>query len=462
MSFISLQYVALMATALLVFYLAGKRYRKAVLLVFSCIFIGYYHLQFLCIAIGVSLWAYAAGHYIEKTSQSRWHKPVYVGSLAAMILFWIFCRNSATLLDGAGFLFPLGISFYTFQALSYVTEIYWGEEKAETSVLDFMLYMLLFMKFISGPIERSRDLLPQLHRMQPASYEMMTMGMKIMFVGLFKKIVIADRLGIYIDPVFDAPQSHASEQLIAACLVYPIYLYADFSGYTDIAIGCARLFGLKLSPNFDRPFIAQSTAELWRRWHMSLSFWVRDYIYYPLSAAMRRWGLNGILLSVVITFVLLGVWHGVGLSFVVYGLIQGLSIAYEMKAKKMRDALGQRLGKSFKVWSVMRMYLLFAFSLIFFRCAGIKDAWYFVTHMFASSADNWAGWTLGIPVHYRCVILIAVALMLVYEYLQARYDLLKRIEKMRAVWRWSIYYVLILAFLAYGKIGADNFVYVQF
>ncbi len=462
MSFISLQFVILMVATLLAFYLAGERYRKLVLLVSSCIFIGYYHLQFLFIAIAVSLFTYAAGLLIERSRRSRWHKPLYVGSLAAMILFWIFCRNSAALLGTTGFLFPLGISFYTFQALSYITEIYWGEEKAETSLPDFMLYMLLFMKFISGPIERSRDMLPQLHHMQQANYEMMAMGMKILFVGLFKKIVIADRLAIYIDPVFDTPQSFATEQLIAACLIYPIYLYCDFSGYTDIAIGCGRLFGLKISPNFDRPFIAQSTAELWRRWHMSLSFWVRDYIYYPLSATMRRWGLNGILMSVVITFVLLGIWHGVGLSFVIYGLIQGLSIAYEMKTKKMRDRLKQLLGKGFKLWSVLRMYLIFAVSLIFFRCAHFKNAWYFVTHMFVNSTDDWTGWGLNIPVHYRCVTLIAIALMLAFEYMQARYDLLKRIEKLRPVWRWSIYYVMIFALLAYGKIGADNFVYVQF
>jgi alginate O-acetyltransferase complex protein AlgI len=463
MSFISLDFIVLMVGALLAYYLAPDKYRIYVLLLFSSVFIGYYHLSYLLIAIVVALFAYGAGVAIEKTEKGKWHGRVYTASLLAIIGFWIFCRNATSLLGGERFLFPLGISFYSFQAIAYLTEIYWEEERAERNLPAFLLYMMFFLKFVSGPIERPADLLPQIKKQQQASYEMMTFGMKLLFIGLVKKLVIADRLAPFLDTGFDAPQLASSEQLLMSCLIYPIYLYADFSGYTDMAIGGARLFGLNLSPNFNRPFISQSTSELWRRWHMSLSFWVRDYIFMPLSSVCRRWGEAGIIGSSVITFVLLGVWHGVGITFVIYGLIQGLSIAYEMMAKGFRQRVSDKVGKKlFATWSVIRMYLIFAFSLIFFRCPGIKEAWCFVCQMFQPSMDHWEDVTLGMPAHFRTVVLIAIVLMFVYEYCEEKYEILKKMEQMKPVYRWSVYYVLFMAFLAFGKMGADNFVYVQF
>lgn len=190
-----------------------------------------------------------------------------------------------------------------------------------------MIYMLFFMKFLSGPIERAGDMLPQLKSCKATDYASMVYGMRLIVVGLIKKLILADSIAPYIDGVFGSVYTASGVQLLMACLLYPIELYADFSGYTDIALGGARMLGFKLSPNFNRPFIAQTTADFWRRWHMSLSFWVRDYLYLPLSSSLRGWGQWGVFLSLALTFTGLGIWHGAGWNFAVYGLIQGVIIS---------------------------------------------------------------------------------------------------------------------------------------
>ena len=271
MSFISLEFVALFVCCFLAFYLVGKPYRKYVLLASSFVFIGYFHLLFLIVALAITLFTYAAGRGIESARQGKHLRLAYIASIGTIIVFWIVCRHAQSFTGCKGFLFPLGISFYSFQAIAYLTEIYWEEEKAERNLPDFMIYMLFFMKFLSGPIERPGDLLPQIRNLRPASYEMMTYGLKLIVIGLMKKLMLADHIAPYIDDIFNSAHTASGVQLLMACLLYPVELYADFSGYTDIALGGARLFGLRLSPNFNNPFSAQTTSDLWRRWHMHRS-----------------------------------------------------------------------------------------------------------------------------------------------------------------------------------------------
>ena len=172
---------------------------------------------------------------------------------------------------------------------------------------------------------------------------MMTYGLKLIVVGLVKKLVLADHIAPYIDGVFSSMHTASGVQLLMACLLYPIELYADFSGYTDMAIGIGMLFGLKLSSNFAHPFAAQTTAEFWRRWHISLSSWVRDYLFLPLSSFTRRWGQWGVAASLMVTFIALGVWHGAGWTFAVYGFIQGLVIVWELRTERIRNKVRNNL-----------------------------------------------------------------------------------------------------------------------
>ena len=330
MSFISLNFVVLFACTFILYHTLPSRFRKATLLTASCLFIGFYHLAFLITALILTLTTFYLGKWIGQAKRESGMKGIYFSGVCFLVVSWLAFRY-ADRLTNCHILFPLGISFYTFQAISYLTEIYWQEEEPEKSLPDFMIYMLFFMKFLSGPIERASDMLPQLKSCKATDYTSMVYGMRLIVVGLIKKLILADSIAPYIDGVFGSVYTASGVQLLMACLLYPIELYADFSGYTDIALGGARMLGFKLSPNFNRPFIAQTTADFWRRWHMSLSFWVRDYLYLPLSSNLRGWGQWGVFLSLALTFTGLGIWHGAGWNFAVYGLIQGVIIFYEMK-----------------------------------------------------------------------------------------------------------------------------------
>lgn len=306
MSFISLNFVVLFACTFILYHTLPSRFRKATLLTASCLFIGFYHLAFLITALILTLTTFYLGKWIGQAKRESGMKGIYFSGVCFLVVSWLAFRY-ADRLTNCHILFPLGISFYTFQAISYLTEIYWQEEEPEKSLPDFMIYMLFFMKFLSGPIERASDMLPQLKSCKATDYTSMVYGMRLIVVGLIKKLILADSIAPYIDGVFGSVYTASGVQLLMACLLYPIELYADFSGYTDIALGGARMLGFKLSPNFNRPFIAQTTADFWRRWHMSLSFWVRDYLYLPLSSNLRGWGQWGVFLSLALTFTGLGI-----------------------------------------------------------------------------------------------------------------------------------------------------------
>ena len=462
MSFISLNFVTLFVCTFLLYYTLPPKYRKAILLLSSCIFIGYYHIAFLIIALLISLATFFLGKWVGQSKHEKDTKRIYISGLCFLITGWLAFRY-ANLLPGVHWLFPLGISFYTFQALSYLTEIYWKEEEPEENLADFMIYMLFFMKFLSGPIERARDMLPQLKSGKPVAYPSIVYGMKLIVVGLIKKLILADYISPYIDGIFNSIHTASGIQLLMACLLYPVELYGDFSGYTDIALGGACMLGFKLSPNFNRPFIAQTTDEFWRRWHMSLSFWVRDYLYLPLSSGMRRWGQWGVFLSLSLTFAGLGAWHGAGWNYIIYGLIQGLIIFYEMKTAMICNKIKNWIGNPlFTTLSILRTYLLFAFSLIFFRLESVSDALYYIRNISFSTHASWKEVSIGIPDHNCIVAGSALVLILVYEYIMSKRDLLEALEKQPMLVRWGIYYLLAIMFFTLGQFNSDSFIYLQF
>lgn len=464
MSFISLEFVLLFLLSFILYHFVSDKGRKFVLLAASGVFIGYFNPVFLVTALVVSLFTYGAAILIEQVfEKERGSCLIYWSSISCLVLCWIGFRYANRLTGDSGFIFPLGMSFYTFQAIGYLTEVYWEEEKAERSMIDFLLYMLLFMKFLSGPIERSADLLPQVRKLSPASYSMMTYGLRLILVGLVKKLVLADHIAPYIDGVFNSMHTAPGVQLFMACILYPIELYADFSGYTDMAIGIGMLFGLKLSPNFAHPFAAQTTAEFWRRWHISLSSWVRDYLFLPLSSFTRRWGQIGVAASLMVTFIALGIWHGAGWTFAVYGFIQGLVIVWELRTEKIRNKVRKHIGERlFATLSVIRTYLIFAVSLVFFKAKSVSDAFYFLRNISFQTHASWKEINIGMSDHICIVAGSALLLILLYDFFMSKGDLHLRFEKQPALIRWTVYYLIVFAVFAYGKFGTENFIYLQF
>jgi D-alanyl-lipoteichoic acid acyltransferase DltB (MBOAT superfamily) len=478
MVFNSFPFLLLFAITVIIYYSVEEKLKKYLLLFSSAVFIGYAHLAFLIVSVILSSITFLIGKWIESKDDERTKSLIFRGGLILNILFLcsfkyiVFLQvNIGYILEAFGIEYiplighvflPLGISFYTFQAISYLVEIYWEEQKAEKDYASFMLYMLFFMKFISGPIERAEDFLPQIKKIKKFDYELARSGMYLIFIGLFKKMVVADRIAPYLNDVFTTVHNYSGAQILLVIIIYPIQLYADFSAYTDMAIGGARILGFELSPNFNRPFIAQTITDFWRRWHMSLSFWVRDYIYEPLAASRRAWKLWGVMYALFVTFILLGLWHGASWNFVIYGAIQGLVICYEMKTSKLRNSLNKKMPRLYPVFSVIRTYIIFSLSLLFFRIESFTDVIYVFTHMFDGIDTTFKELNLGINDHNIIVFCFSVVLMFLYEFFDAKYSLSNALFKQPKMLRWFVYYALAIIIILFGVFDSGDFIYLQF
>lgn len=473
MNFLSIGFLILFSICFLLYCLLGSEYRNRLLLAASCFFIGWTNIAFLVTAIAISIFTFYWGIYLQRHNSSK----VYSGGIAILLFLWIIFHYgnfvvgvlNPSFLSGGGYniihklIFPLGMSFYIFQAIGYLTDIKWEDYKAEQNITYFMLYMLFFMKFLSGPIERAGSFISQLKKPSPFNYTNAVTGLKFILLGMIKKLLITNHISPYTAIMFDTTHDLSGVQLLMTCLIYPIELYADFSGYTDIAIGGAYMFGIRLSDNFNNPFSAKSTAELWRRWHMSLSYWVRDYLFFPISSAIRSWNSWGTYVALLITFVLLGLWHGIGFSFAIYGLIQGIAVCLEIRFKEFRQKLSSILGHRIAdAVFIIRTYLLFALSLIFFRIDSVKEAFYFISHISFHAANSWKEINIGMGDHNCIVAGSTLLLVLIYEYFNVKKNLMQQMEK-QPVWvRWSIYYLLIFALFSLGKFDNEKFIYLQF
>lgn len=456
MEFLSIPFVCCMAITFLLYYLRQDRgWQHTVLLVASMVFIGYYHPVYLLIASAITVFTFFWGRIIHANLGTRAGTIYFWTGIIALTGFWLVARYWFPL-------FPLGISFYTFQALSYLIEIYW-EEEPEDDFVDFTLYMMLFVKFLSGPIERACDLLPQLKTARVFDYTLVTRGLKLVAWGVFLKVVIADRISPSLDIVLNDVRDATGMQILVATLLYPIQLYSDFAGYTCMALGLGRMLGFRLHPNFDRPFVSRSTGELWRRWHESLSFWVRDYVFTPLNASLRSYGRWGVYLSLFVTFVVIGVWHGAGWTFACYGLFQAILVVEEAMLGKRREQWYGSLGKHIGGALMMtRTYILFALSLLFFRVAKISDVFYAYQHLFDGFDSSVKELRLGMSDQAWIVFGIATLVMLVVEYANSRHNLIIATERLRPVLRWTVYFSVLLIILFYGSFGVENFIYIQF
>lgn len=473
MEFLSISFLVLFSVSFLIYCLVGKRFRNSLLLLASFVFIGWLYPPFLITAVAVALFTFFWAQLLERKPTQL----VYVSGIALLVFSWIALHYTGIVADAVhlfapavskesvmhSLVFPLGMSFYTFQAIGYLTDVYWQDEKAERNFPAFLLYMLFFMKFLSGPIERPGHLLHQLKNPEAFNYQNAVLGMKFILLGLMKKLLIANHIAPHLDIMFNTVDDLSGLQLLMTCLLYPIQLYADFSGYTDIAIGGAKMFGIDLSPNFNRPFIAKSTADLWRRWHMSLSFWIRDYLYVPITAATRGWGRWGLYFSLLSTFFLLGLWHGLGITFAIYGLIQGIIICLETRITFFRTYLPKWFGRKVAdILFIVRTYLLFAVSLLFFRANSLHDACRFLTGMSLRVHESWKEMNVGIGDHSCIVAGSALLLLLIFEHYNDRYDLMHKMDEKSPWLRWTVYYLLVFALFTLGKFDYDNFIYAQF
>ena len=361
-------------------------------------------------------------------------------------------------------LLPVGISFYTFQTLSYTIDVYRGEKEPERHFGVFALSVSFFPQLVAGPIERSTRLLPQFYETHEFDYGRATSGLKLMAWGFFKKLVIADRLAIYVNEVYAAPQEFTGPVLAIATVFFAYQIYCDFSGYSDIAIGASRIMGYDLMINFNHPYVAASIRDFWHRWHISLSTWFRDYLYIPLGGnrvGKWRWYYN-----LFITFVISGMWHGANWTFVAWGALHGFYQVFAIWTEHLRKQVNDATGLSSfpRLHGAVRIattFCLVVFAWIFFRAETIQDAMYVATHLttgFAETTDIY----LGLGAYEFRIGVLAILFLEAVHWMQRRGNLISTLSERPLLIRWALYYGCIATILIFGEFGGQAFVYFQF
>ena len=369
-------------------------------------------------------------------------------------------------IPGLNLLLPVGISFYTFQSLSYAIDVYSGKREPEKHLGIYALYVSFFPQLVAGPIERSTKLLPQFFKVVSIDYERIVLGLRRVLWGFFKKLVIADRLGLVVDSVFSSPQDYSGLPLILASFCFTLQIYFDFSAYSDIAIGTARIFGFNIMENFRAPYFARSIRDFWRRWHISLSNWFRDYLYIPLGGnrtKVRRWQLN-----ILVVFLLCGLWHGANWTFLAWGALHGTLLLLSRATRLARDRVYSTLGLGDESLVRNALRVLFTFHLvvlgwILFRADSIADAGYIFAHLLdfsGASADlPEAMWGLS---SMLLLFLLTITTAVFDHWLQDSGNI-DRFLTQRPRWlRWALYIALILMIFNLGVVDEVPFIYFQF
>ncbi|WP_414660337.1 MBOAT family O-acyltransferase [Horticoccus sp. 23ND18S-11] len=455
------------------------RWRTPLLLVASC---GFYmaFIPVYILVLGLTIVIdYTAGLYLEHARGRRRKLLLAVSIVATCLVLFVFKYFNFFAGSLTGFaqvlgwelknpslalILPIGLSFHTFQSLSYVVEVYRGHQPAERNVVVYATYVMFFPQLVAGPIERPQSLLHQFRERHDYDYARIVSGLKRMAWGLFKKLVIADRVAFYVNDVYAAPQNFNGLQLTVATVFFAYQIYCDFSGYSDIAIGSARVLGFTLRENFDRPYAATSLGDFWRRWHLSLSTWFRDYVYIPLGGSQVgpwRWARN-----ILVTFGLSGLWHGANWTYVVWGLMNGVGLIAGRVTQPLRDrvlgAVGLRAGTAPRrlIQTVSTLVLIGA-GWVVFRANSLTDAWHILTH--------WPfGWNPGAIITERFYLkhfppaLLAIVTLELIQFLNTRRSVGERVARLPLGLRWPAYAGFALLMIFFGVFSSNQFIYFQF
>lgn len=475
MPFNSLKYLLFLPAVYLVFYLVAERARWMVLLVASLVFYGTLHAPYLLgVLLAVTAITYGLGLALDRCRALRFRRFIFWTGVVANVVILAVLKDLPSLFGGAGklaaflslglqeqpvkVLTTIGVSYFVFQALAYLIDVYLEVIKPERHFGYFFLSLAFFPKLLQGPIERSGDLLPQLKAKYEFRYDTVRYGILLFTWGLFKKVVIADRLGLYVDSIYNTPHAFTGLPLLVATYAYAFQIYLDFSGYTDMALGSAHLFNIRLTQNFNSPYLAPSVADFWRRWHISFSRWILDYIFKPLQMQWRgakNWGTAAALL---VTFLVSGIWHGTSWGFVVWGLLHGFylacSVFYRPIQKKIHKALNLEHSEFLKIWQALITFHLVCLAWIFFRANTFGDALYIVRNIVRFGGH---GTVFKASDYSNLLFLVAGAAF----YILSKSWISAQSRLFGSKFRWVFYYVLFFIVFYLGT-SKSNFIYFQF
>jgi len=438
----------------------------------SYFFYGWWDWRFLFLIASSSLVDYWLSNKIHQ-AKSKNHKKYFLslsilmnlGLLGFFKYFNFFTDSFVDLFNTIGFeadyitlkiILPIGISFYTFQTLSYTIDVYREKLKPSNSIIQFFAYVSFFPQLVAGPIERATNLLPQFQKKRTFDYHQAADGMRQMLWGFFKKVVVADNCGVFVDRAFANPDASSSGELFIAMIFFAFQLYGDFAGYSDIAIGSARLFGFKLKQNFAFPYFARDIAEFYRRWHMSLTNWFKDYVYFPLGGS--REGLKISIRNVFIIYLINGFWHGANWTFIFWGFLNALYYVPLMLFRRHRKNLEIVAANSFfpslrEVYAITETFIVTCFIRVFFRAESITDAFTYIRRIFSFEGSSLK--------NLDKVTILVICIMLVFEWFHRTKKHGLAIDNQNVYVRWSIYLFIFILILLFGK-SSDSFIYFQF
>lgn len=490
MLFNSLHFLVFFPVVAGLYFSLPPRWRGPWLLLASYYFYMSWRAVYALLLLATTLLDYFSGYRMSQLPTKRARRPYLylslLSNLGTLFIFKYFNFFQAAIgsLAGAlhlpllagpalGLLLPVGVSFYTFQSVGYIIDVYQGRLVAERNFGRFALFVAFFPQLVAGPIERGGHMLPQFRRTHAFDYQRVVSGLRLMAWGLFKKVVVADRLALLVNPIFNNPRQHAEGPLLVlATLAFTFQIYGDFSGYTDLARGAARVLGFEFNLNFRQPYLSASVPEFWRRWHISLSSWFRDYVYIPLGGSrvgpVRAYG------NLLAVFLISGLWHGANWTFLAWGGLHGFYLVASTVARPARERLAQITGLAARPRlrrgvGVVITFALVAYAWIFFRANTLADALFISRHLLSGwvglSGQRGATLLLEFSQHYRPELAVAafgVLLMLLVEYLGRRRSPQAWVAAQPFALRWAGYAGLALLILYLGIFNSTSFIYFQF
>ncbi len=475
MLFNSLEFLLFFPVVTFLYFLLKHPYRWALLLAASCVFYMFFKPIYILILGFTIVIDYIAGIYLEKTIDQKKKKKFLilsiianVGVLAFFKYFNFFNDNITSIAASFGLenrvpylhiILPIGLSFHTFQAMSYTIEVYRGKQKAERHFGIYALYVMFYPQLVAGPIERPQNVLPQLHNEKYFNYANVVIGLRLMLWGFFKKMVIADNLSLIVDNVYNNPSQQNGLTFLIATYFFTFQIYCDFSGYSDIALGSAKVMGIDLMKNFNIPYIAASVKEFWERWHISLSTWFKDYLYIPLGGnrvSKSRWIFN-----LFIVFLISGFWHGANWTFIVWGALHGTYLILEIILKPTTERWLNTSTKTGKLISILITFHLAMFAWVFFRAKSIHAAAYGIKQIFtnllhSTSISGTASTSLVI-----CSLFITILLFYIIDLAKENKKLIDLFFS-SSILRYGVYLFLIYTILIFGNTDKTQFIYFQF
>lgn len=450
------------------------RLQNAFLVLASYVFYGFWDWRFLLLIAFTSYFSWYSGLLIGRQvwrDRARWLMwltvVVHLGLLCLFKYYDFFVVEFARLFhfDAEDFMLnavlPVGISFYTFQAMSYSIDVYREQLKPTEDLLAYFAYISFFPQLVAGPIERATTLFPQFLNKRKLDYAALVAGLKLMLWGLFKKVVIADNCAVYVDQVFSTYSDQSGSTLLLAAVFFTFQLYGDFSGYSDIAIGTAKLFGVKLMRNFNMPYFSRDIAEFWRRWHISLSTWFRDYVYIPLGGSWVSTPKT--IRNIFIIFLLSGFWHGANWTFIAWGTYHAvlfLPLVLSGKNHRFKDqvAAGRRLPSGMEVLQMLLTFSLVVLGLVFFRAESIGQAVGYLIGICNSSLFS-LPWMISATYFFPMPLLLLLFVLI--EWTGRSEECPINWVGLPGAWRWIGYMILIVLLLAFGA-APETFIYFQF